>query len=431
MFGRTWHLPHWGSDQPHPLRRQIGLTIVAALLLATIALLLVPPHARANFVYWSNTGGTSIGRAKINGTGANNAFLPGLTDVHGVAIDSKYIYWAQGNGATSSIGRANIDGTSPNPSFIPNTAGLNFSASVRVGMAVTGSGIYWVNGGSTIGRANIDGSSPNPALVNPGGDPLCGLAVDQTFIYWLDNGLGQTIGRANQDGTGFTFSFVPGVSPNCGVAVDSSFLYWATTAQAVGRAPVGGGAGSADNNFIPNAAPSGNNACGVAVNPQYVFWGNSGTVTNSFVGRANLNGNSPNPSLIPGATSPCLLAAAPSNKITINSITRKKKKGTATINAKVPGPGQVTLNQVNTPPDVNATAAAVKQQGLTIPAASSFKLAVKPTGKTAKKLKKQVQKKGKGKVTVNVFIHFVPSGVAGVPNTDQLKVKLIKQGKKK
>jgi TRAP-type C4-dicarboxylate transport system substrate-binding protein len=125
------------------------------------------------------------------------------------------------------------------------------------------------------------------------------------------------------------------------------------------------------------------------------------------------------------------MAAAPSNKITVNSITKKKKKGTATINAKVPGPGQVTLNQVNTPPDVNATAAGVKQQGLTIPAASSFKLAVKPTGKTAKKLKKQVKKKGKGKVKVTVFIHFVPAGVAGVPNTDQLTVTLVKQGKKK
>ena len=34
----------------------------------------------------------------------------------------------------------------------------------------------------------------------------------------------------------------------------------------------------------------------------------------------------------------------------------------------------------------------VKQIGLTIPQASSFKLAVKPVGKTAKKLKKQIKK---------------------------------------
>jgi malonyl CoA-acyl carrier protein transacylase len=126
-----------------------------------------------------------------------------------------------------------------------------------------------------------------------------------------------------------------------------------------------------------------------------------------------------------------LLAAAPSNKITVNSVTKKKKKGTATINAKVPGPGQVTLNQANTPPDVNATAAAVKQVGLTITQASSFKLAVKPVGKTAKKLKKQLKKKNKAKVKVKVFIHFVPAGVAGVPNSKQQTVALVKQRKKK
>ena len=97
----------------------------------------------------------------------------------------------------------------------------------------------------------------------------------------------------------------------------------------------------------------------------------------------------------------------------------------------------MTLNQTNTPPDVNATAAAVKQIGLTISQASSFSLAVKPVGKTAKKLnkqiKKQLKKKNKAKATakVKVFIHFVPAGVAGVPNTLQVNVTLVKQVKKK
>ena len=80
---------------------------------------------------------------------------------------------------------------------------------------------------------------------------------------------------------------------------------------------------------------------------------------------------------------------------------------------------------------MNATAAAVKPQGLTITAASSFKLAVKPVGKTAKKLKKQVKKKGKGKVKVKLFVTFVPAGVAGVPNSKPVNVTLVKKGKKK
>jgi hypothetical protein len=62
---------------------------------------------------------------------------------------------------------------------------------------------------------------------------------------------------------------------------------------------------------------------------------------------------------------------------------------------------------------------------------------VKPTGKTAKKLNKQVKKqlrkkrKAKAKASVTVFIHYVPAGVAGVPNTERLKVTLIKQRQKK
>ena len=95
--------------------------------------------------------------------------------------------------------------------------------------------------------------------------------------------------------------------------------------------------------------------------------------------------------------------------MTINSITKKKKKGTATINAKVPGPGQVAI--ANSGPVTEAGAAKVKQIGLTLTAASSFKLAVKPKGKTSKKLKK------KGKAGVKVFVTFTPSGVAGVPNS--------------
>ncbi len=97
----------------------------------------------------------------------------------------------------------------------------------------------------------------------------------------------------------------------------------------------------------------------------------------------------------------------------------------------------MTLNQTNTPPDVNATEAGVKQVGLTLTQASPFPLAVKPVGKTAKKLKKQIKKqlrkkrKAKAKANVTAFIHFVPAGVAGVPNTQQVSVTLVKQAKKK
>ena len=412
---------------------------MVAGLLCAIALLILPPLAKANFVYWANAGQTAIGRAKINGTGPNNSFIGGLSNPHAVAVDSKFIYWTQGSGATSTIGRANLDGSGANPSFIPNSAPLNFAAGPgpQAGIAVNGSSIYWVNTGTApnqIGRANLDGSGASATSINPGADPVCGIAADQSFIYWLQTGLSQRIGRANADGTASTPNFIPSAAANCGIAVDPNFLYWGATNQAIGRAPVGGG--TPNNTFIPNAATPPGVLCGVAVNPQYVFWGNMSTAIS--VGRANLSGGAPNPALVSGPNGTCLLmAAAPSNKITVNSIAKKKKKGTATINAKVSGPGQITMNQTSTPPDVNATAAAIKQVGLTVTQASSFNLAVKPVGKTAKKLnkqiKKQLKKKRKAKATAKVttYIHFIPAGVAGVANTLQVKVTLVKQAKKK
>jgi hypothetical protein len=263
------------------------------------------------------------------------------------------------------------------------------------------------------------------------------MAADQSFLYYLNSTVTSFgIGRAPLGGGNGDNNFVPLSSSQCGVAVDSNFLYWATGDNTVGRVPVGGGAPQPA--FISNAAGTSAYASGVAVSPQYVFWGNNtGALTGNFIGRANLGGGSPNPSLVPTNTRPFMLADAPSNKITINSIIRKKTKGTAAINAKVPGPGQITLNQTSTPPDVNATAAAVKQIGLTLTQASSFSLAVKPVGKTAKKLnkqiKKQLRKKRKAKATAKVttYIHFIPAGVAGVPNTLQVKVTLVKQRTKK
>jgi hypothetical protein len=424
VFGRRPRLAHsHQGDHQHPLRRQAWITIGVATLLAIIALLLLPPHAHGNFVYWANQNpGSTIGRAKINGTGANNAFVSGIDQPRGVATDSRFIYWTEMAGGAGAIGRANLDGSGVNHQFITT------DVSNPTGIAVTSSGIYWTNevgmSDATIGHANVDGSNPDGDFINTPVYPN-GLAADSSFVYFFGpNGL--TIGRATLAGGSVDPGFIPIPEAFAGLAVDPSFLYWGSDGgNTVGRVPVGGG--TPEGSFVPTGT-TGGGPYGVAVNSQYLFWSNADAAA---IGRSNINGSSPNPALIQGLTSPFLMAAAPSNKITVNSITKKKKKGTATINAKVPGPGQVTLNQVSTPPDVNATAAAVKQVGLTITGPSSFKLPVKPKGKTAKKLKKQVAKKGKGKVKVKVFIHFVPAGVAGVPNTEALTIGLVRKGKKK
>jgi hypothetical protein len=395
------------------------------LALSVTALSVAAPQARANFVYWtSGAPNSSIARAKLNGAAVNPAFIPGLDHPHGVATDSKFIYWTQGDATTGSIGRANLDGTGVNPDFIPHSAGVSDPS----GIALTPNAVYWQNGGGSIGRANIDGSAPNPGVIATT-NSTCGLAADSNFLYFLNNG-GTQIGRATLDGAMVAPDFASIPEAFCGLSVDYNYLYWGSdSGNTVGVVPVVGGPAQAD--YI-DAGTTGGGPSGVAVNSQFIFWGNYDT---GAIGRAALNGAAPKPAFIPdaGVTGPAdasQLAAAPANKITVDSVTNIRKKGTATIQARVPGPGLVTLDETNTMPDLSASAAAVEPVSMSLPRAEVFDLTVKPVGKTARKLKKRVLKKGKGRVTVGVFIHFAPATVAGVPSTEPVTVTLIRKGRR-
>ena len=388
-------------------------------------LLVAAPRAQANFLYWtSGTPSSSIARAKLNGTALNPEFITGLNGPHGVATDSKFIYWTQGDATTGSIGRANLDGTDANPDFIPHSAGVSDPS----GIALSPDAVYWQNGGGTIGRANIDGSAPNPGFIATT-NSSCGLAADSDFLYFLNNG-GTQIGRATLDGASVAPDFASIPEAFCGLSVDYNYLYWGSdSGNTVGVVPVVGGPAQAD--YI-DAGTTGGGPSGVAVNSQFIFWGNYDT---GAIARANLNGAAAKLALIgdAGVTGPAnasQLTAAPANKITVNSVTNIRKKGTATIQARVPGPGLVTLDETNTAPDVGASAAAVERVSMSLPRAEVFELTVKPIRKTARKLKKRVLEKGKGRLMVSVFIHFVPATVAGVPNTEPVPVTPIKKGRR-
>ena len=143
-------------------------------------------------VYWANSieVGASIGRANLNGTGADEDFIadPGGYPC-GVAVNGAHIYWANrccltfgGPVGENSIGRANLNGTGADEDFIP----LDAAAYQPCGVAVDGQHLYWASLGApgSIGRANLDGTGadrdfipgrygyPNPV------DPGCGVAVD-------------------------------------------------------------------------------------------------------------------------------------------------------------------------------------------------------------------------------------------------------------
>jgi hypothetical protein len=110
-----------------------GLRLLPVTL-GVFAALAANAHA---YVYWTDYGpeltggGTTLGRANLDASGITNTFIEGASSPLGVAVDSHYVYWA--NGPTNSIGRANLDGAGANPRFIPNVAaGGGFPSPVDV-----------------------------------------------------------------------------------------------------------------------------------------------------------------------------------------------------------------------------------------------------------------------------------------------------------
>ena len=131
----------------------------------------------------------------------------------GLAVDANFIYWADVNGQT--IGRANLDGSSPNPSFISSTYAVG-----PVGVAVNATSVYWTNSkNNTIGRANLDGSSPVANLIVNGVAGPQSIAVDSRFIYWANGGTNAVV-RTNLDGSS-PLPIQAGSVP-FGVAVDAA-----------------------------------------------------------------------------------------------------------------------------------------------------------------------------------------------------------------
>jgi hypothetical protein len=263
-----------------------------AVALAALAVILPAIAARADaFVYWSGNpraGEGFIGRAPLTG-GSPSFLLSNLFGAEGLAVDTNFIYWANG---PNFIGRANVNGTNPNENFI----GF-IGTPTALAVDSTHGFIYWVDQhAGTIGRASVSGGSINDSLIHTLG-PATGVAVDPThgFVYWSLNpraGAG-LIGRANLDGSSPNFTLVSNLFGAQGITVDSNFLYWANGPDEIGRANLDGS--SPNPSFVigarvgtPTGAPAGT-PTGLAVDGTSVYWADH---VDETIGRAPVSGGS-------------------------------------------------------------------------------------------------------------------------------------------
>ena len=225
---------------------------------------------------------TAIGRANIDGSGAQPSFIS--TTAKWTAVDSGHVYWT--NTAAGTIGRADIGGANPDPSFI---TGLENPE----GITVDSGHIYWAEardhqaGHGTIGRATLAGGSIEKEFITGAGDPR-GIAVSSEYVYWT-NGASTDIGRATITGANPEQSFLARAEYEdpWGIAVNATNLYWVFEYRGGGssyvvKMNVGGGGES--------SAYVGEQARGLAIDSNHLYWGevDSGAIERRVL---NLEGN--------------------------------------------------------------------------------------------------------------------------------------------
>jgi len=244
------------------------------------------------YIYWTNSKNGSVGRAKIDGTGANESFIHsttgGAVGGAGMTMNKQYLYWTSANGGTATtILRAKIDGTNVNKNFITG-------AHNPCGMTVDSSSLYWGGDvGTAIGRANLDGSHVNRNFITTG-TGVCGVVVTKFHIYWA-NYQTNWIGVANLDGSHANPNFIP-TSGASSLAIEGQYIYWPNNGTAIGRAKLNG----TDVNQKLITGLNGEVAF-IAVDSAYIYWADWGNRdTGTTIGRAKLDGTGVNQKFIKG-----------------------------------------------------------------------------------------------------------------------------------
>ena len=358
----------------------------SALLLAALLAAILTIAARADaFVYWPTIG--SIGRANLDGTGADRTFID-LGTPCGIAVSRTHIYWGREARRRDAIGRANLDGSGVDKNFI---TGQPIGTCVS---DVGGGRLYWTSLDGGISRANLDGTEIEREFIPGGGSARWpyAIAVDAEHIYWTRFHV-NLLARANLDGTGVDGRFITDAVSPTGVAVDDQYIYWGNNFGpedgdgAIARANLDGSA--IDQSFLLEPRQPSE----LEVDADHIYWVNWNGVS-SKIARANLDGTDPINDFVTGSGHVEESLAIDALTFTLRRVKLDRTAGTALITVRVPGPGVVRLAKTTKLRGARARA----------DAAGSLKLLVEPKGKTKRLLNRE------GRAKVKARLSFAPDG---------------------
>lgn len=208
----------------------------------------------SEYVYWTNDYADgqphrgTIGRAKLSPSGdleeVEPEFILNASNPQGIAVNSKYIYWANagpyqyGLGAIG-IGRAELDGENVEPEFAgPYTDPGAFNDRIPRGLALSPTHIYLTinnnpNRSGQLMSMPLEGGAAD-AFLSAGEfkNGLRGVAVSGSHVYWGAGNEG-VIRRADLDlkESSLKEEFINSEGTLDGLAIDGEDLYWSSNGE--------------------------------------------------------------------------------------------------------------------------------------------------------------------------------------------------------
>lgn len=415
----------------------------------------------ANRIYWAGGASGAIRMGALDGSGSPTSLFTGEAFPSGVAIDpaANRIYWA----SESAIRTGALDGSG-------SASDLFTGEDLPQGVALdpAANRIYWANGGfpGAIRVGNLDGSGTPTTLFEGGDAAPTGVAIDPAAnrIYWTAGEAAGSVRVGNLDGTGSFSNLYEGEFLPTGVAIDAAAnrIYWADDgAPAPIRTGALDGSGSASDLFTGELSPtfpallrspagtaapaiSGGDLVGAQLSCTDGTWASD--LPGAFLFRAprafayqwrrdgaEISGAT-NPSFTttePGSYT-CEVTASnqagdgsqasaahdvtPSNEFRLGRLKRNKRKGTATLTVRVPGPGELVL----------AKRKNIKPAKLQPAAADKLRLTIRPRGQAQRKLSHAGKMKPKKTRRLTARLTYTPTG--GTPRQKSKKLKLIRRG---
>jgi HYR domain len=236
------------------------------------------------------------GEAGTPDQGVNPSFIATGGSARDVLVTDAYIYWILRN--ERRIGRANLDGSGANANFIVLPSPTEPFGGIPGGLATDGTSLYWTIAADEpalvgfVSKAALDGTMISRLLVNTGKGPV-GIAASGGKLYWANTDA-NSIGTANNDGTGLNQSFITNSVSPYGVEVAGGSIYYANfgNGKSIGRANLDGS--SQNPNFIitTDAAPVANQGVtGLTSDSTYLYWANYVSSADSTIGRYRLDGS--------------------------------------------------------------------------------------------------------------------------------------------